>query len=99
MAAPIGPGDWIECVDAANLRLFGIIPTPIISGLRARNLYQVADLAHEATPFGRHCVVLLVGCGFQSFSLRRFRPIYRPKREIIEALRAPPARVRQTEDA
>lgn len=93
MAPAIGPGDWVECVDAqfhasagvalvlaAIYRVREVLPDAILSGggrgptVRLRNI---------ALPIGPHGVEA-------SWAISRFRPIYRPKQEIIEALKAPP---------
>jgi hypothetical protein len=82
MSAPIGPGDWVECINvtprhpensAAHLLTLGA-------------LYRVERCGVVA---GDPAVWLL---GLQSddisgaFQAYRFRPIYRPKRELTEDL-------------
>ena len=87
MNAAIGPGDWVECVNA----------TPCLGCRRPVELvqcavYRVTALAptdadgcaglflYEAEPCAR------CSGGVYGFDLRRFRPIYRPKSSIIQGL-------------
>lgn len=92
MSAAIGPGDWVECV-----RLGGPYPPGFDNRfLRVGQVYRVLSVvqtqrgdaveleeATHITPDGwRAC-----------FYLKCFRPIYRPKAELIESLKAPPRRV------
>lgn len=97
----IGPGDWVECVDGSPHAVCG-------ASLVAGKLYRVRDAIPDArTARGRGptlClveIVLPIGVhGVEmSWALARFRPIYRPKSEIIEALKQPAPSVRETEDA
>lgn len=106
MAAPIGPGDWVECVDASLRRV------TIASGRLVRGaIYCVAWCAERhATGVG-----LVQSIGLTDPVMRwyaedgteggyvadRFRPIYRPKQELIQSLKAPPinAPARVSEDA
>lgn len=94
MSEPIGPGDWVECVTTDPRPLFGL------PQVRAGSLYRVVlardtgnlctmancnttmGLSLEIDPpdaGGAHCACV-------------FRPIYRPRASLIEALKAPVAR-------
>lgn len=91
MTSAIGPGDFVECVNADPQF---IIPT----GLSAGAIYQVQALTPPRP--GRWAVagLLLVGVRHPGNELGdynpdRFRPIYRPRADFIESLKQPsPAR-------
>lgn len=100
MSAPIGPGDFVECVDAS------ITPGCGPHGLVAGRIYLV--LAVEAVPPGFRDAgspgLLIDGaspttneCGIpiRLFRPERFRPLYRPSADLIESLKAPPQRVKE----
>jgi len=91
MAAPIGKGDWVECINDRPP------PGGEVFGFNIGDIACV--LAVSISPKGNPCVALADDPNPAFWSIKRFRPIYRPKREIIEALKAPPIRVRETEDA
>lgn len=78
MSAPIGPGDWVECVDTRD--------SPVVV-LHA--IYLVEDTAwHRDIP----CLILrgvVSPRGFRKVRADCFRPIYRPKSELIEQLKQP----------
>jgi hypothetical protein len=99
MAAPIGPGDWVECV--SNRGVYGAV-----TQLRVGAVYRV--VAVGVTPpedeFPNVPWVRLESAplrpGKIGFRASLFRPIYRPKSDLIEALKQPaPAGVRELEDA
>lgn len=91
MAAPIGVGDWVE---AFQSRSGGNSVPASKFGFRLGGIYRVSELVWDV-----HC-----SCGDDHAGLNfhtmpqhpygfagcQFRPIYRPKSEIIEALKAPP---------
>lgn len=84
----IGVGDWVECVAAISKR-----PHALTIG----RLYQVTRV--YPGPFSR-CEFGVEVSGASSvsesgFSCNNFRPIYRPKQAIIEALKAPPKHVKE----
>lgn len=97
----IGPGDWVECVDVTS-DVAGTghdwqgerVP---VEG----QIYQVSDAWVDCDGYS----VILVGwerdraardwgrrCGF---AIERFRPIYRPKADLIESLKTPAKREHQ----
>jgi hypothetical protein len=100
MSAPIGKGDWVECVDAGPFRLFGLLPTRFPSGLAKGSIYCVRNAwIDRRTPFGGSIWVVTLegvrpGKGY-AWALSRFRPIYRPRQDLIETLMAPPQRVKE----
>lgn len=85
MAAPIGPGDWVECVDSAGTEVWR---WPLTVG----RIYRVLELL---TGDGVPDALQLVEIGWAEdgeycgFAVERFRPIYRPKSSIIEQLKQP----------
>lgn len=87
----IGPGDWVECVDASGANNGGMFDGGF---LVAGRVYQVRALS---TLTGGAPGVKLVGqpdihlkTGKRgSYSVTRFRPIYRPKADLIERLMQP----------
>jgi hypothetical protein len=97
MAAPIGPGDWVECVDA---RQRPEAPLPPL-GLTVGKLYLVEGVGEWGGFLG--VVLRDVRSWHPSGGYRadHFRPIYRPKADLIEQLKAPPktAPVKITEAA
>jgi len=106
MAAPIGPGDWVECVDASPHR--GARDPSVVAPLTCGALYRVRDVVEGFIGGQLVSGLLLVGItnptnreGLEfAYDIERFRPIYRPNKEIIESLKQPaPAGVRELEDA
>ena len=92
----IGPGDWVECVDASphpNHK----VSTKLVQGA----LYRVREesVCPETGKNGLTlCGVLLpihskIGREI-GWLLSRFRPIYRPKADLIESLKTPAKRER-----
>ncbi len=84
MSADIGPGDWVECVRPSRMRP---------GALRVGAVYQVVS----CTPEDRHGIpgVTIKGvpavyehAGF-GWAVFMFRPVYRPKAEILDGLREP----------
>jgi len=102
MAGAIGPGDWVECIDASPDWWGETVP--LVVGRIYRVLRLERDPDRERPPGTvEECGVILVGVrvgpkGDDSFSLGRFRPVYRPNVDIIESLKAP-SPSRELEDA
>jgi hypothetical protein len=103
MAAPIGPGDWVECVDVSPRYQPGYGWCPAPDQLVLRSIYRVARVFCE--PVWGVDSVVLEGLGAHetradgAYWAGRFRPIYRPKSELIDTLKQPaPAGVRELED-
>lgn len=102
MSAPIGPGDWVECVESRQGTLL----------LRVGAIYQIEAVRNfewscdgcepgECDQCGVRCVGLdssRPGYSGGWICSRRFRPVYRPKSEIIQALKQP-SPTRELEDA
>lgn len=96
MAAPIGPGDWVEC-----LRVWPRAPDEAPTGFRVGGLYCV-----EAARDDGWCDVCCECCpGLTFTNIARgewfigcaFRPVYRPNADFIESLKQPsPERERET---
>lgn len=91
----IGPGDWVECVNARPSHWYGYD-----CGLVVGAVYQVRAIIPAAiSPFGDtglglhlHEIVrpLDVDWGTEpAFCATRFRPVYRPKSELIQGLLQP----------
>lgn len=78
MTAPIGPGDFIECVDAGPMRP-GVEP----SGLVAGKIYTVRGVdvvPDKFTNAGEPIVLLVEVCPpveTDGYDPARFRPVYR----------------------
>lgn len=94
MAAPIAPGDWVECVDASPG--WDGLPVPFVVG----GLYRVTEVieGNEWHQAGRYVREFCVGLLFEgvpqpsddgSYNAVRFRPIYRPSEKLIEQLSQP----------
>ena len=78
----IGPGDWVECVDASDSP-HHLLSCPLVLGA----MYLVVEL-HPEDAAGE------VGVETRSiperiFRASRFRPIYRPKESLIQTLLEP----------
>ena len=95
----IGPGDWVECVDNAPR------PGHLYKGcLVLGGVYQVHSIIprHLVTT-GEEALMLVGHVGkntrgnWDCYTCDRFRPIYRPKQSIINALKQPISHV--TEEA
>ena len=96
MAADIGVGDWVECVDATPFH--HTYPT-----LQLGALYCVREVAIDPSPRtpDRKNGVRLHGIYLpkrqkdqaeRGWRLSRFRPIYRPRADLIESLKTPAKR-------
>ncbi len=84
MSEPIGPGDWVECVDDDPCEVYGP------SGLIAGALYRVLGAKKCTDPnTGYVADALKVLVSPRWHGLKRFRPIYRPRADFIESLKAP----------
>lgn len=87
----IGPGDWVECVDASPRPEHYGPYLAAIAELRVGRVYQVRGLA----PSGIYIVGILSGDerrGFAApfgFAASRFRPIWRDSKSLIETLLEP----------
>jgi len=92
MNQPIGPGDWVECVQTSTEK-----PLGQQTGFRLGGLYLVDE---GGVTFG-HAWLNCAGmarpnCGFwRGWNAKSFRPIYRPKADFIESLKAPATTTRQ----
>jgi len=89
MTSAIGPGDWVECVDTnpVNFPTFDPQKTgpelltkgavyqveSIVPSRRRRPMLQLREVRSTRNPMG-------------AFYAHRFRPIYRPKADLIERL-------------
>ena len=91
----IGPGDYVECI-AADLNIDGVEPIggwPLVIG----SIYQVRWVGKAVSRLGRERPAIKVGgivaktaAGIEgAFDQRYFRPVYRPKSEIIQGLLTP----------
>lgn len=73
-AAPIGQGDYVECVLAHPCAVYG--PVPLVVG----RLYEVSDVVIDlSTITGWACGLVGVRSGGPNgrFGGRRFRPVYK----------------------
>lgn len=94
----IGPGDWVECVDASPCRRIGF--TSLVHG----RLYRVSALGVPDGSGERGLIIAEAphpdttryGVGW---ALRRFRPVYRPRAHLIESLLKPVDGVKPRVDA
>lgn len=94
MAAPIGPGDFVECVGATAW------PEVTVGGIyRVEAIIEAygdcpacGNEGSEGITFAGHPKRLKGGI-MMSWCPCRFRPIYRPRADLIEQLKAPPQRV------
>lgn len=97
MSADIGPGDWVECVDDHPHINSSVSPD---YRLQKGRLYRIADVR----PAGAHPkprtvysadAVRLEGDPLPepyAWRIARFKPVYRPRADLIESLRAPVTR-------
>lgn len=80
----IGPGDWVECVDSRGWE--HLVPVGSVHLVEDVTMWQ-----------GRIPSLILKGIaspsGYREVLAECFRPIYRPKADLIESLKAPPVRV------
>lgn len=85
-SSPIGPGDYVECIDDSPHR-WGVP-----SGLSTRAVYVVHSIMEEPDVNGSYGVVIAGHFYPPRMNLRRahrasrFRPIYRPSASLIEDL-------------
>lgn len=100
----IGPGDWVECINAS--------PKPGTRKVDWRGpTIEVGKLYRVTAAFvdGTGAPVILVGWervkatrenGFRcGYHVDRFRPVYRPRTDLIESLLQPVDGVKPTVDA
>lgn len=88
----IGPGDWVECVRGARSN-FSWCPEEVVAGC----LYRVTEV-DQASDWRGNLAEGLFLQGFDQrhgWSVERFRPIYRPKTDLIESLKTPAKREHQ----
>jgi hypothetical protein len=81
MSEPIGPGDWVECIQSYG--------DPQI---RVGSVYCVAEVDDQPCDCGGFGGLLPVGVSFDDGGyacIEQFRPIYRPKFDLIERLLEP----------
>lgn len=96
MSAPIGPGDWVEYVGGPDEWSTGSYPNHWGTSLVIGNIYCVQGIVPgELFEDGRDALELC-GCNFtypngdrECWDAGRFRPIYRPKSELIHHLQQP----------
>lgn len=90
MSEPVGPGDWVECLRESARYGFRPRQLYLCTGTPERTLpCTVCDKTHRGltlkdAPADKPATWLWPTCCF--------RPIYRPKASIIEALKAPVTR-------
>ena len=87
MSQPIAPGDWVECVRASTTH-----------GFRPGQIYRCTSTPPTVLPCNtcgkKHTGIQLAGAPAQRpatwlWPICCFRPIYRPKSELIEQLKQP----------
>ena len=74
MSDAIGPGDFVECIDATGAAV-----------LQAGAVYQVREVWTCAE--GLRWISVGVGEPPEGWYPSRFRPVYRPKAEVIEEMK------------
>lgn len=85
----LAPGDWVECITIESNPL----PTSKPAGFCIGGIYQISGFSPKGglffvkmpTPKDCNCETY-PGCGWARSA---FRPIYRPKETLIEALKEP----------
>jgi hypothetical protein len=88
MAAPIGPGDWVEVV-----RLSGDPAEDAAMPMHSIWCVEAATdtgLACDHCTPGAYPALKLVGNPDDDWCGCSYRPIYRPKADLIQSLKAPP---------
>ena len=87
----IGPGDFVECVDASPTR--GGWPVPFVAG--AVYLVERLHVYSDAWACAGAIAVVIRGCpnpyngGEDGWNPGRFAPVYRPKQSLILDLLQP----------
>ena len=89
MSAPIGPGDWVEAVEGGGRG----------EGAQVGGVYQIRTIEPGADfgdcelhgPECAHDACTLVECPSDEYCVGAFRPIYRPKSELLRDLLKPVA--------
>lgn len=102
MSAPIGPGDWVECVGpfngaaglaAAGAKVIGEYRVGMVALCEAVTpRMQLPDGAIVPGLKVREVKAFIAGREVW-LAAYQWRPIYRPKADLIESLKAPPKRV------
>lgn len=104
MAAPIGPGDFVECVLPCNERDSGVAAHWLCGAeIVAGRIYTVASVKVGVDNFGDETVGFVLTDKdthwpdqwgeLGAWHYAHFRPIYSRRADIIESLKAPPQRV------
>lgn len=80
MSAPIGPGDWVEYVGGKD-------PEAISVGwLSLGGLYVVAAVTTAPGLSGKLCPALILEGWRGRWTVKAFRPVYRPNAELLADL-------------
>ena len=88
----IGPGDWVECVDTSRPNFLTLDPREISPSILIRGgVYQVEAVvpSRQSRPMLQLREVRSKLNPLGAFYAYRFRPIYRPKADLIERLMQP----------
>lgn len=94
----IGPGDWVECVDDSPPRCVNDFGPDLKVGVVVLHRMYCVDEIDEPTEevpelglwFADEDSVRIDGDGYdRSWAADRFRPIYRPRADLIESLLQP----------
>lgn len=80
MSEPIGVGDWVECIRTAG---------PVSAASWLGRIFQVSEVGAWRDQTFINCHGLPKPTSYPGWAAECFRPIYRPKRELIEALSKP----------
>lgn len=85
MAEPIGPGDWVECIDdsapySPYYRLKGPFPWAKGAVLQVRAVGEMQSDGHPSLAITQDTNP------FRTWSAARFRPIYRPTAGAFDSL-------------
>lgn len=101
MAAPVGPGDFVECIDTDA----GPECEPHPRGYRTGELCVVEEVGEDDFGPWLNCVGKVrpadYGDPYPGFDICWFRLVYRPRADLFQSLKAPPinAPARVSEDA
>ena len=113
-AAPIGPGDFVECIVECNEGSPGILAHWLCGAqIEKGRVYTVMLVRADIDNFGNmaagfvlverdtHWPATVLGGDLGAWNADHFRPIYRRDESIIQTLKAPPinAPARESEEA
>lgn len=98
MSDPIGPGDWVECIRQGKRGIFHLGAIYCVEAVERPSSCEygcIECLGVHIVGTPRPSDVIADMSAYRDWwPACTFAPVYRPKQELIESLKAPPKRVK-----